>query len=105
VRGFIVRYGSSCFQNLDHDTPERILDRKGFRRTLNGQAQFLFTSDQFKAVLGGLNATTAAKALGRAGMLFRNDGKNLTVRIQLPDLGKQRVYAVVLPDDEGGPSC
>jgi hypothetical protein len=28
VRGFIVRYGSSCFQNLDHDTPERILDRK-----------------------------------------------------------------------------
>jgi putative DNA primase/helicase len=31
VRGFIVRYGNSRFQNLDHETPERILDRAGFR--------------------------------------------------------------------------
>lgn len=105
VRAFIARYGSSRFQNIDPGTPERILDRAGFRRTLNGQEQFLFTSDQFKAVLGGLNHATAAKALDRAGLLHRNDGKNLTVRVPLPDLGKVRVYAVTMPDDEGGQPC
>jgi hypothetical protein len=56
-------------------------------------------------MLGGLNVTTAARALDRAGMLFRNDGNNLTVRVKLPDLGKPRVYAVVLSDDDGGQSC
>lgn len=105
VRAFITRYGSSRFQNIDQSQQERILDRAGFRRTLNGQEQFLFTSDQFKTVLGGLNHATAAKALDRAGLLHRNDGKNLTVRVPLPDLGKVRVYAVGLPDDEGGQPC
>ena len=105
VRAFIARYGSSRFQNIDLGAPERILDRAGFRRTLNGQEQFLFTPDQFKAVLGGLNPTTAGKALYAAGLLHRNDGKNLTVRVPLPDLGKVRVYAVSMPDDEGGQPC
>ena len=105
VRAFIARFGSSRFQSIDPGTPERILDRAGFRRTLNGQDQFLFTGDQFKTVLGGLNQTTAAKALDRAGLLHRNDGKNLTVRVPLPDLGKVRVYAVTMPDDEGGQPC
>jgi len=105
VRAFIARYGSSRFHNIDLGAPERILDRAGFRRTLNGQEQFLFTGDQFKAVLGGLNQATAAKALDRAGLLHRNDGKNLTVRVPLPDLGKVRVYAVTMPDDEGGQPC
>ena len=105
VRAFIARFGSSRFQSIDPGTPERILDRAGFRRTLNGQDQFLFTGDQLKTVLGGLNQTTAAKALDRAGLLHRNDGKNLTVRVDLPDLGKVRVYAVTMPVDEGGASC
>jgi hypothetical protein len=38
-------------------------------------------------------------------MLYRNDGKNMTVRVTLPDLGKLRVYVVTLPDDDGGQSC
>ncbi|UTF49402.1 DUF927 domain-containing protein [Desulfomicrobium sp. ZS1] len=104
VRAFIARFGSSRFQSIDPGAEDRILDRAGFRRTLNGQAQFLFTSDQFNAVLGGLNATTAAKALDRAGMLHKND-KGLKVRVSLPDLGKVGVYAVNMPDDEGGQSC
>ena len=105
VRAFIARYGSSRFQNIDLAAPERILDRAGFRRTLNGLDQFLFTSDQFKAVLGGLNHSTAARALDRAGLLHRNDGKNLTVWVPLPDLGRVRVYAVTMPDDEWGQAC
>lgn len=103
VRAFIARYGSSRFQNIDPSTPERILDRAGFRRTLNGQEQFLFTGDQFKAVLGGLNPTTAAKALDAAGLLHKNE-KGFMVRVALPDLGKARCYAVSMPD-EGGASC
>ena len=47
----------------------------------------------------------AAKALYQAGLLHRNDGRNLTVQAVLPDLGKARVYAVVMQDDEGGQPC
>ncbi|NCC04981.1 MAG: DUF927 domain-containing protein [Proteobacteria bacterium] len=103
VRSFIGRFGGSRFQHIDSEVSERILDRAGFRREAGEHTQFLFTKEQFQAMLTGLNLTTAAKSLARAGLLRRND-KNLTVQVTLPDLGKVRVYAVQLPDD-GGQSC
>lgn len=76
-------------------------DRAGFRRNVGEQTQFLFTKEQFQAAFMGMNLTTAARALERAGMLRRND-RNLTVKATLPDLGKVRVYAVTMPDEDGG---
>lgn len=104
VRSFIGRFGGSRFQNIDTEVQDRILDRAGFRRKVGEQVQFLFTKEQFQAMITGLNQTTAAKALARAGLLRRND-RNLTIQVTLPDLGKVRVYAVTLPDDDGGQVC
>ena len=105
VRSFVARYGSSRFQNIDPGQQERILDRAGFRRTVDGEVQFLFTTDQFKAVLGGLNPPTAAKALDRAGMLHKNEAKGLRCKVTLPDLGRVYVYAATMPADDGGQPC
>ena len=104
VWSFIGRFGGSRFQNIDTEVQERIPDRAGFRRKVGEQVQFLFTKEQFRAMLTGLNPTMAAKALARAGLLRRND-RNLTIQVTLPDLGKVRVYAVTLPDDDGGQPC
>jgi putative DNA primase/helicase len=104
VWSFIGRFGGSRFQNIDKEVQERIPDRAGFRRKVGEQVQFLFTKEQFRAMLTGLNPIMAAKALARAGLLRRND-RNLTIQVTLPDLGKVRVYAVTLPDDDGGQPC
>lgn len=104
VWSFIGRFGGSRFQNIDTEVQERIPDRAGFRRKVGDQTQFLFTKEQFQAMLTGLNPIMAAKALDRAGLLRRTD-KNLTIKATLPDLGRLRVYAVTLPDDDEGQPC
>lgn len=96
MKSFLGRYSSARFQNMDPGPHDRIIDRAGFRRSLNGQNQYLFTAEQLRAVYSGSNHVSAAKALNRAGMLHRNDGNNLTIWVNLPDLGRTRVYAVVL---------
>jgi len=104
VWSFIGRFGGSRFQNIDTEAQERIPDRAGFRRKVGEQVQFLFTKEQFQTMLTGLNPIMAAKALDRAGLLRRTD-KNLTIKATLPDLGRLRVYAVTLPDDDEGQPC
>lgn len=100
VRAFISRYGSSRFQTLDLEGMiERIPDRAGFKRFgSNKQWEYIFTTDQWKLLMSGLNPKSAAQALSRSGMIRPGDGRSLTAKIAIPDLGRPRCYVVVLPD-------
>jgi putative DNA primase/helicase len=101
VKSFIARFGRSRFQEIDgpgqHD---RILDRAGFRRSVNGKTQFLFLQEQLGDVLQDIGVKRGAKALDSAGMLRRLDSERMTQRVAIPDLGRARVYVVEIELDE-----
>lgn len=108
IKGYIARFGGSRFQTIapgvddlpPTNTYERIAERAGFRRsTHKGQEQFIFTTEQWKEIFRGRNPAQAAKAMAAVGVLVCNDGRNLTQKISLPDLGRVRAYVVHLPDE------
>ena len=109
VRAFLEAHGSSRFECLERDsqtdtlTPvqenQRIINRVGFRRRVstNGETvwHYLILPEMWKdEVCKGLNPTRAAQALRNAGFLIPGDGKNLTCRESLPDIGRARVYVI-----------
>jgi len=102
IRGYVATYGASRFQEIGMGADDtitvganvRILERAGFRRTMNGQEHFIFTKEQWAEIFRGRNPQQAARALDRAGLMVRNDARNLTQKVSLPDLGRVRAYVV-----------
>jgi uncharacterized protein (DUF927 family) len=103
VLKYIARYGQSRFESLGNDHSERIIDRSGFKRVVDGKTQFVLTPDQLGTILPGQNLAQAVKALDRVGILRRNEGR-LTQKVIIPDLGRPRCYVLELPED-GGAAC
>lgn len=107
VRAFLERFGDGRFAPADvADSPRIVLDRAGFKRTgRDGEAEFLILPEAWRSICGGINPSTAARALADAGFLATgSDGAN-TRSERIAALGKPtRVYvvrsAILEGDDE-----
>ena len=99
VRLFIEQHGASRFQDMDSNATTCI-GRVGFRqKDADGRTEYLILPESFGAeVAKGYSVRRAARVLADAGWLRRSDDKSSAVRT-LPELGKKRVYVVVLPDE------
>ena len=99
IRLFIEQHGASRFQDMDSNATTCI-GRVGFRqKCADGRTEYLILPESFGAeVVKGYSVRRAARVLADAGWLRRSDDKSSAVRT-LPELGKKRVYVVVLPDE------
>jgi uncharacterized protein (DUF927 family) len=108
VRGFIEVNGSSRFQNLDAPGDNRpIHNRAGFKRSrgANGEIEYLILRQVFQEeVCRAFEYRKVSRALNERGLLRREgDGRNMTIKTRLPELGNVRVYCIrgaILDDDE-----
>lgn len=102
VRGFILQYGSSRFQDIRYPN-ETCLNRVGFmRKQDDGSIEYIVPKDKFKDVVTGHQSTRAAKVLKAAGWLRSESDRN-TIRCDLRAHGmsnKEVCYAITLPDEE-----
>ena len=74
-----------------------VLNRAGFRETLNKATEYFIFPDVFQhEICDGLNHSQVAGALAEAGILKRGDGRHLTDKVVLPGLGRRRVFVVRL---------
>ena len=100
VRLFIEQHGASRFQDMDTEQAHGVIKRAGFRaRGRDGRTEYLVLPEVFRTeVATGFSPRRAAAVLRNAGWLCSNDGKTSVLRT-LPELGRRRVYAIVLPED------
>lgn len=99
VRLFIEQHGASRFQDMGTGGATCI-HRVGFRQKgTDGRTEYLILPESFGAeVVKGYSVRRAARVLADAGWLRRSDDRSSAART-LPELGKKRVYVVVLPDE------
>lgn len=120
VRGFIAMHRSSRFEtignsepidNYSDQKPEKIINCAGWKQMVNGEWQFLITTDCWNdEVCQHLNPSHAAKAVYEAG--FLKEGETLpsgkrrwTVKPRIGAYGTVRVYLVygsILEGDDNG---
>ncbi|WP_424139090.1 DUF927 domain-containing protein [Roseomonas chloroacetimidivorans] len=104
VRAFIGAHGSSRFATLimssgeqgglEEDTSRPVINRAGWRRQSGSGWEYLVLPDAWKdEVCRGLDADQVARELGDRGLLMR-DGKNLRVKVSIPNEGRPRLYVV-----------
>ncbi len=105
VLSFIAQHGSSRFQSFEkkrdcygNELSERIQNRAGFKRDCpNGQVEYLILREIFdREICNGFSSGAIAKELDQRGYLRRGTEKDsLQSKIQLPELGRKRVYVIV----------
>ncbi len=113
VLAFIERHGASRFQEIDPKRDRnydpiggRVSNRAGFTRMDDkGVTEYLILPDVFEnEICNGNSPTAVAKELERKGHLRRgSEVKSLKARVNLPELGRKRVYVIVsevLTDDD-----
>lgn len=104
VRAFIVANGASQFQLIRHaarpndggEVVPVVRERVGFRRHNSelDETEYLILPGAFKTVVcKGHPYREVLKELDRRGLLVR-EGKNLTIKPRLPELGTLRVYCI-----------
>jgi len=93
VRLFIETHGASRFQDLHGENRQRIVNRAGFRQTVEGRLRYCFFSEVFKReVCAGLSVATVCKALLERGLLVAESARH-TMRVRTPE-GRMKCYAV-----------
>ena len=106
VRAFLELHGSSRFEVI-RDTNEgqevlgdgrAVVNRAGFYRMDQsiGQRVFYIMREGWKEVCGGIDPKRTARLLAQCGMLRKDRDGGSTCPVNLPTIGKARVY-VVLP--------
>jgi uncharacterized protein (DUF927 family) len=103
VRAFIATHGSSRFQVLHHTSrandSDQVLvvrDRVGFRQwnVETGETEYLVFTDAFKEeICKGQSHRAVLKELFKRGYLRREE-PNLTIKPNLPELGRIRLYCI-----------
>jgi putative DNA primase/helicase len=102
TRAFLTAH-ESRFEPLDFDDESHKLvihNRAGWKNS----GFFYISTDAWKEIHAGADATRAAKALEKDGLLERGDGKNIATRITTSK-GRPRAYAVrvmILGVGDGG---
>lgn len=101
VIAFLQMNSATRFQSMSTDwNPQLIRDRAGFKRD-GEKTEYLVFPEVFKTELSrGHDYKDVAKVLLANGILKRF-GRDLTTKVALPDLGRQRVYVLTLDDVNG----
>jgi uncharacterized protein (DUF927 family) len=96
VRGFIEAHGSSCFEDMNANHDQRVLNRVGFYRAdENGAREFLVLREAFKnKVCQGFDHNVVARVLVKAGWLLPDGEKKTSRNVRIPAISKKstRVY-------------
>ncbi len=95
VRQSIEQFGDSRFEDASRTVPPLVRDRLGFRRKVEGGAEYLFLPELFKnSICKGFDYRMVLRALDAAGHL-RRQGRDMTISTSIPGQGvKSRVYCV-----------
>ena len=104
VRRFIELHGASRFESIDSKGSERIINRVGFARAIEGGNgyEYLVTRETFKSeLLAGFNLNTAISALKDAGMLIVGTDGKASQRATIQAIGgaRMRVYVIRYTDN------
>ncbi|MEF3698232.1 DUF927 domain-containing protein [Desulfolutivibrio sp.] len=105
VRAFIETHGASRFQDLHGEDGQRIVNRAGFRQTVDGRLRYCFFSEAFKReVCAGLSVATVCKALLERGLLVSESTRH-TLTVRTPE-GRMKCYVVTsaVMSGDGGDS-
>jgi uncharacterized protein (DUF927 family) len=111
VRSFILEHGISRFQSTQSSfgsgRPETIRDRVGFVRMEGGKPmEYYFFPETFRSeVCKGYSYKEVSKTLD-ARRLLRREPPNMTMKPNLPGVGRTRVYCVlasIIQDDQSEP--
>ena len=104
VRSFIQQHGASRFENLNADHEQRIINRAGYRRIVNGETQYCIPPEMFrKEVCPGHNPKPILGELKSHGLLIAEARRN-TLTVRTPD-GKQKLHVIssrILEETTGG---
>ncbi len=95
VRHFLEAHGASRFERIGANDDQRIINRAGFVRDVDGEQEYLILPEVFRAeVCKGHSAAAVAKFLSGIGAL-KADPKGKRSRVErLPGIGATRVYVV-----------
>jgi len=89
---FLQTAAATRFQNLANDNSFVVRDRAGFLRFEDDAVEYLIFPDVFKREIGkGFDVRDVTKILAKDGML-QKFGRDFTTKVNLPGLGRQRVY-------------
>lgn len=93
VQKFIEANGSSRFESMT--AGEKVINRVGFWRDVNGVREYLVLSESFKSeVCKGLDSKRAARVLADAGLLVPGADGKMSQCQRLPGFDKPRVYVL-----------
>lgn len=106
VRRFFEAHGASRFEDLSHKGGERIANRAGFKRIVDGSYEYYVLPQAFKQeVCQGFNPTVICKALAERGLLVRSSEGKYQVNMSIPHEGGEKKQTKVykfLPGILGG---
>jgi hypothetical protein len=100
LKTFTARYGASRFEHLPlpkvDEHPERVVDRAGYVRTVDGRQEFLILAPIWKnEIFAGMDAGRAARALAEIGLLKAEPGGRHFAKLErIPGRGPARVYVI-----------
>jgi uncharacterized protein (DUF927 family) len=102
VRAFLLKHGTSRFESTRSSSRESIRDRAGFVRVEDGKPTeyYIFPEIFRNEVCNGHSFREVLKALEAQGFL-RREPPNMTVKPNLPGVGRPRVYCVLSSILEG----
>ncbi len=91
IRSFLLAHCSSRFRDLGSDS-DRTINLAGYQDAT--RAVFYFTPGGFKEACRGHNYQDVARLLAARGFLIVPDAGHFTERVNVPGLGRVRLYAV-----------
>lgn len=94
VRAFFEAHGASRFEDVNSDKDQRILNRAGFYRYVNGVLEYMVLPESFRReVCKGFDVKIATRALVDAGWLAQGEGGRSTKKPRIPVIGERFVKA------------
>lgn len=100
VLSYLLRFGTSRFQDLDARDVPFIADRAGFKQRDGEGWRYWLPADIMAQILAGLDVQAVAAALKSKGMLETAEGR-LQVQKRVPGVGRPLwFYCVRLTDDD-----
>ena len=95
VRGFIEAHGQSRFQQWDAGDTQKVIDRAGFWRGVEGERRYYILTETFRRELcTGFDLRDVVRVLKAAGALEPGGDGKTTRRERLPGIGLARCYVL-----------
>jgi uncharacterized protein (DUF927 family) len=95
VRGFVEAHGQSRFQPWDAGDAQKVIDRAGFCRGVEGERRYYVLTETFRQELcTGFDQRDVVRVLKAAGALEPGGDGKATRRERLPGIGLARCYVL-----------